>query len=264
MFLNAADHRVLRVCADPNNLPFSNEAGEGLENRLAELLAKDLNAELQYTWWAERRSFLKNSLQAGLCDVVLGVPSALDSVLPTSPYYRSTYVFLERKDHAQPVTSLNDPRLSGMRIGIHLVGSDYAPPAHLLARRGLGSQLIGYSLYGGFGEPNPPAKLIDAVAKGDVDIGIVWGPFAGYFAKARKLPLNITPVSPASFSAIPFTYEISAAVRKGDVSLRSEIQNVFARECKAIGALLVQYGIPQTPEEKPRCDYSQPDSALLR
>src|SRR5205085_6968422 len=122
----AASGRELRVCADPNNLPFSNQSGQGLENRLAELLAADLKAELKYTWWAERRSFLKNSLSAGLCDLVMGVPSIIDSALTTHPYYSSTYVFVERNDRQWNVSSLTDPRLAHLRIGIHLVGNDYA------------------------------------------------------------------------------------------------------------------------------------------
>jgi mxaJ protein len=261
--LTPAIARELRVCLDPNNLPFSNEAGEGLENRLAQLLAADLNADLKYTWWAERKSFLDNSLNAGLCDVVMGVPSALDKVSTTEPYYRSTYVFVERRDRGLNISSLNDPRLEHLRIGIHVVGEDFAPPAHLLARRGLASQVVGYSLYAQAGTPNPPSALIDAVAHGDVDIAIVWGPFAGYFSKLQTVPLKITPVSPSAFMAIPFTYGISAAVRKGDTALRSEIQQVFARECKTIAALLVQYGVPEVKEDTARCDSSQPSAAWL-
>jgi mxaJ protein len=257
----AADHRMLRVCADPNNLPFSNRSGEGFENRLAELIAHDLNAEVQYTWWAERKSFLRNSLGAGLCDVVMGVPSTLDSVLSTKPYYQSTYVFVSRSDRALKISSLTDPLLEKLRIGI--VGDDYAPPAHLLARRGLASQIVGYSLFGTFGEPNPPSRLIEAVDRGDVDIAIVWGPFAGYFAKQISTPLTITPVSPPMFLAIAFTYDISVAVRKGDDVLRAEIDQALARECKSIDALLVKYGIPRVQEDRPGCDSSQPAAALL-
>jgi len=260
----AADRRTLRVCADPNNLPFSNQMGEGLENRLAEILAHDLDAQLTYTWWAERKSFLKNSLEAGLCDVVMGVPSSMDSVLPTEPYYRSTYVFLSRTDRALNISSLIDPRLEGMRIGIHVVGDDYAPPAHLLARRGLASHIAGYSLYGASGEVNPPSRLIEAVVRGDVDVAIVWGPFAGYFSKQQSAPLTVTAVSPPMFLAIPFTYAISAAVRKGDDALRTEINQAFVRECKSIAALLLEYGIPQVPEDRPKCDSSQSAAALSR
>ena len=141
--LVAADGRVLRVCADPNNMPFSNQAGEGLENRIAQLVARDLHADLQYTWYAERRSFLKYSLQADLCDVVMGVPSTLDTVATTAPYYRSTYAFVEKAGRPNPILSLTDPRLAQMRIGIHQVVEDFAPPAHLLARQGLSKHLVG-------------------------------------------------------------------------------------------------------------------------
>jgi len=248
--------RELRVCADPNNLPFSNQAGEGLENKLAQLLAAGLKAELKYTWWVQRRSFLKNSLAAGLCDVVLGVPSTLDSVLATQPYYSSTYVFLERIDRHLNISSLNDPRLEQLRIGIHLVGNDYAPPAHLLARRGLSNRLVGYSLYGEFGVSNPPSRLIGAVVRGDIDVALLWGPFAGYFSKLQSVPLKITPVSPASFMSIPFRYEISVAVRKGDTELHDELEHVLTQACKTISALVAKYGIPQMQEDMARCDSS--------
>lgn len=252
--LAGVEARELRVCADPNNLPFSNQAGEGLENRLAQLLASELKAELKYTWWAERKSFLENSLEAGLCDVVLGVPSTMDSVLVSKPYYRSTYTFVERSDRGLNVSSLTDSRLEQLRIGIHVVGEDYAPPAHLLARRGMASQLIGYSLYGKYGEPNPPSVLIDAVVGGAVDLAIVWGPFAGYFSKLYPLTLTITPVTPPAFMEVPFTYGISVAVREGESSFLAEIEQVLHRECHQIGALLTQYGIPLMQEETATCE----------
>jgi mxaJ protein len=259
-----AGPRVLRVCADPNNLPFSNEAGAGFENRLAELVAKDMNAEVKYTWWAEHRSFLRNSLSAGLCDVVLGVPSSLGTVSTTARYYRSTYVLVSRADRALHVTSLNDSRLDKLRIGIHLVGDDYAPPAHLLARRGLSSQLVGYSLYGKFGESNPPARLIDAVARGDVDIAIVWGPFAGYFAGPQTTALTITPVTPDAFLSIPFTYDMSIGVRKGDDTLKAELDRALVHQCQAIQSLLIQYGIPLVREGEPKCESLQPAAVSSR
>jgi mxaJ protein len=259
-----ASSRVLRVCADPNNLPFSNEAGGGFENRLAGLVASELKTQVQYIWWAERRSFLKNSLNAGLCDVVLGVPSSLTSVATSRPYYRSTYVFVSRTSRTLHLNSLNDQRLNYLRIGIHLVGDDYAPPAHLLARRGLSTHLIGYSLFGKFGEPNPPAKLIRAVIDGDVDVAIVWGPFAGYFAKQQNMALTITPVSPASFLSVPFAYDISAAVRKGNQALLDEVNRALIHQCRAIHALLTEYGIPLVQEDKPPCESSQSAAAYLR
>jgi mxaJ protein len=241
----AAEQRVVRVCADPNNMPFSNERGEGFENKVAELIAGKLGAKLEYTWWSERKSFIKNSLGQGRCDVVMGVPSALESITATKPYYRSSYVFVSRRDRNLNITSLDDPRLVNLRIGIHVVGDDYAPPAYALARRGITSNIIGFSLFGEYGEPNPPARLIDAVARGDLDIGIVWGPFAGYFAKGAKASLDIVPVSPAVFLAVPFTYDISLGVRKGNEGFKAELDGVLESESAAIQQILLEYGVSQ-------------------
>lgn len=254
--LLCAGDRVLRVCADPNNLPYSNQRGEGFENRLAELAARDLGATLEYVWWSQRKSFLRDSLNAGKCDAVLGVPATLDSVEVTRPYYRSTYVFLTRADRQLQLTALSDPRLEQCRIGIHVVDNDYAPPAQALARRGLGSNLSGYSLFGKYGEENPPARLVEAVAHGDVDVAVIWGPFAGYFAKQSDVPLQVTAVSPAAYMGVPFTYSIAAAVRKGDDTLRDALNGVLVRECTAVRALLEHYGVPLV-EEEGKCAPSQ-------
>src|SRR4051812_30877951 len=142
--------RTLRVCADPNNLPFSNQAREGFENALASLLAKDRGARLEYTWWAQRRGFLRSTLNAGACDVVMGVPPGLDGVRTTAPYYRSTYVFTTRRDRQLHLASLDDPRLRRLRIGVQMIGDDFAnsPPAHALSARGLVANVVGYSVYG--------------------------------------------------------------------------------------------------------------------
>ncbi len=241
----AGNQRVLRVCADPNNLPFSNEQGQGFENKIAELISSALNEKLEYTWWSERKSFIKNSLDQGRCDAVLGIPSSLDSVAATQPYYRSTYVFVSRQDRNLHITSLGDPELSNLRIGIHLVGDDYAPPAIALARRGITQNITGFSLFVSYGEPNPPRKLIDAVDQGTVDIAIAWGPFAGYFAKSEKAPLDIAPVSPPMYLGVPFTYSISAGVRKGDNALKTELDEALVRESAAIQQILSQFGVPQ-------------------
>ena len=241
----AAGKRVLRVCADPNNLPFSNEQGQGFENKLAELVAAKLGAKLEYAWWSQRKSFIKNSLDAGRCDLVLGIPSSLDSVSATKPYYRSTYVFVSRQDRHLNVASLADPRLQQWRIGVHVVGNDYAPPAAALARRGITRNIVGFSLFGEYGEANPPRKIIDAVADGKIDLAIVWGPFAGYFAKCENVHLDVVPVSPAMFLAIPFTYEISAGVRKGDERLRAEVDQVLESESAAVRRILQDYGVPR-------------------
>ena len=157
--------RILRVCSDPNNLPFSNRAGEGFENRLAELIADELHAQVRYTWWAQRRGFVRNTLGAGACDLIAGVPSGYEPVRTTEPYYRSTYVFVTRRDLAPPIESIDDPRLRRLRIGIHVIGDDYAEPpsATALARRGIVNNIHGYTLYGDYREPNPPARILDAL-----------------------------------------------------------------------------------------------------
>jgi mxaJ protein len=260
----AADGQVIRVCADPNNLPFSNKAGAGFENRIAILLAKDLHFELQYTWWGEQKSSLEKPLQARLCDVVLGVPSMLDSVLTTAPYYRSTYVFVSRTDRGLNISSLLDVRLNSLRIGIPVVGNDYAPPGHLLARRGLAGQLIGYRVSGTVDQENIHSQLMQAVAQGVIDIAVVWGPVAGYFAKNQPTPLTISPVSPSMFLTVPFTYDISAAVRKGDTPLQAQIQEILHRECRSVATILSDYAIPLAAEGQPTCDYAQPAASSLR
>ena len=242
-----AQSSVLRVCADPNNLPFSNELQQGFENKLADLLAASTNARLEYTWWSQRKSFAKKSLDQGACEVVLGVPTSLPDVLTTKPYYRSTYVFVTRHDRNLQISSLIDPRLSHLRIGIHVVGDDYAPPAFALAHRGITQNVVGFSLFGEYGQPNPPRKLIDAVETGAVDVAIVWGPFAGYFTKGAPVPLDIAPVTPSTFLGVPFTYEISAAVRSGNETLKAELDQVLQSQLVAVHRILDQYAVPQVP-----------------
>jgi mxaJ protein len=252
----AADHQTFRVCADPNNLPFSNEAGEGLENKLAQLIAHDLAAELKYVWFAERKNFLKNSLNADLCDAVLGVPVGVGNALLTRPYYRSTYVMVTRSDRALKFDSLYDPRLGDLRIGLHMVDEDYVPPGYLLAAEGLSTQIVGYSLHGAYGETDPPARLIDAVAKNEVDVAVLWGPFAGYFGKRAPVSLSIQAVSPIHYRMIPFTYAIGVAVRKGNSDLQSAIQRVLDQECQKIRALLKDYAFPSLEEDATLCAMS--------
>jgi quinoprotein dehydrogenase-associated probable ABC transporter substrate-binding protein len=248
-----ADAHFLRVCADPNNLPFSNQQSEGLENKLAQIVSHDLSLELKYVWFSERKNFLKNSLGAGLCDAVLGVPIDIDDALVTRPYYRSTYVVVTRADRYLKIESLYDPQLKDLRIGVHVLEDDYAPPAHLLAAQGLSGNIVGYSLFGAYGVPNPPARLVDAVAAGVVDVAIVWGPFAGYFARTSATPLSIESVSPNRFQMIPFTYSIGVAVRKGNDALRDAIQNVLDKECSNVQKLLKEYRFPIPREDAVSC-----------
>ena len=239
--------RELRVCSDPNNLPFSNQRREGLENRIAELLAGELGATVRYTWWPQRRGFIRNTLAAGKCDVVMGTTTGADRVLTTRPYYRSSYVFIYRKDRHLNVRSLDDPALRNLRIGVQLVGDDYAntPPVHALSRRGIVGNLVGYSVFGDYSQENPPARIIDGVVAGDVDLAVAWGPLAGYFAKRSGVALEVIPVSPAiDPPALRFTFDISLAVRPGEEKLKQELEGVLNRKQAEIDGILTEYGVP--------------------
>ena len=239
---------VLRVCADPNNLPFSNQRLEGFENKIADLLAQDLGERVEYTWWAQRRGFFRNTLKAGMCDVVIGVPSGFEMALTTKPYYRSTYVFLSRKDRHLDVKSFDDPLLRKLRIGVQIIGDDQsnAPPAHALTRRNIVENVKGFTLYGDYSQDNPPARIVDAVAKGDIDLAIVWGPLAGYFAKQSRVPMDVVPVSPQIDQPfLPFVFDIAMGVRRGDQELRDQLEQFLEKRRPEIDRILEDYRVPK-------------------
>ena len=241
----------LRVCSDPNNLPFSNQRQEGFENRLAQLIASELHATVRYTWWAERRGYLRNTLNAGRCDVVMGMPPGTGGILTTRPYYRSSYVFVSRQDRHLTISSLDDSILRRLRIGVQLVGDDYAntPPVHALSRRGIVENIVGFRVVGDYSEPNPPARIIDAVAADDVDVAIAWGPLAGYFAKRSPVPLVLTRVYPAvDPPGLRFTFDISLAVRKDEQALRQQLDQVLVKRRAGIDSVLTEYGIPMVSD----------------
>jgi mxaJ protein len=240
--------RELRVCADPNNLPFTNEQEQGFENRIAELIAEELDAELSYTWWAQRRGFFRNTLRAGECDLVMGVPSSFELALATRPYYRSTYVFVYPKGRGFDVRSFDDPVLHDLRIGVHLIGDDYnnTPPAEALAARGFGGRVKGYSIYGDYSQPNPPARILEALAAGEIDVAVVWGPLAGYFAPRLDVELEIVPVSPQiDLPYLPFVFDIALGVRRGDTEFHAELNDVLVRRRADIDRILAEYGVPR-------------------
>lgn len=244
----AAARPPLRVCADPNNLPFSNERGEGFENRIAELVARDLGTSLQYVWRPQRRGFVRTTLNEGRCDLVMGVPSGYDPVRTTRPYYRSTYVFVYRADRGLHVASLADSVLRRLRIGIHVVGDENPPPMTALARRGIHDNVEGYTIYGDYAEPNPPARLIEAVAKGEVDVAIAWGPLASYFAKRQGVPLTVVPVPAESdLSGQPWTYPIAMGMRRSSTVLATELERILAADAPEITRILQSYDVPLLP-----------------
>ncbi|HEY1299760.1 MAG TPA: substrate-binding domain-containing protein [Stellaceae bacterium] len=245
-----AQARELRVCADPNNLPFSNDKGEGFENKIVALIAKDEGASVKYTWWAQRRGFVRHTLRAKECDLWPGIATGVDFVATTKPYYRSTYVFVTRKDRDLDISSFDDPRLRKLTIGVQMIGNDAMnpPPAHALARRGIIDNVRGYMLYGDYRRPNPPEAILEAVAKGDIDVAVVWGPLAGYFAGREAVPLRVTPVSPPFDGPhFPMAFDIAMGVRKGDAALRREIDAELARNHEQIAAILAAYHTPLVP-----------------
>jgi mxaJ protein len=244
-----ARERTLRVCADPVNLPFSDDRARGFENKIAELLAKELSAELSYTWRAQRRGFLRNTLNAGTCDVVIGVPVGLDAVRTTAPYYRSTFAFVVRKgSRFVGLSSVADERLREAKIGVPLAGDDGANPAPVMAlsRRGITQNLVGFSLWDEYRREIP--KAVEAVARGDIDVAILWGPVAG---AAHKVPgLVVSPMRDESDGPIPFAFSIAMGVRPADLALKSELDSVLARKRAAINAILRAYHIPLLPMTK--------------
>jgi mxaJ protein len=244
-----AERATLRVCSDPNNLPFSNARREGFENRIAELVAQDLGRQLDYVWLPQRRGFLREGLNAGRCDLIVGTPK-LDALLATEPYYRSTYVFVSRVDRKLDLRSLKDPRLRDLRIGVHLIGDDgwNTPPAHALAAQGIVANVRGYPLLGDYAQPAPPARLIEAVAQGEVDVAVAWGPLAGFFARRSPVPLRIEPVADRTdFIPLVLDYPIGMGVRQGDEVFRDRLNRIIAHRKAEITAILESYGVPLVP-----------------
>ena len=242
--------KALRVCADPNNLPYSNAKHEGFEDKLAELVARDLKRPVKYYYWAQRRGFIRNTLNAGHCDVIMGTAAGLEMVSTTRPYYRSTYTFVSRASSPE-IRSLDDPRLHDVKVGVQLIGDDFnnTPPAAGLTRRGIVRNVRGYTVYGDYREPNPPSRIVKAVEKGEIDVALVWGPLAGYFAKQSPVPLRVVPISPRADGALPYTFAIAMGVRKADQAFRDTLDGVIARHHGEIDRLLTDYGVPLTRDE---------------
>jgi mxaJ protein len=246
VFAAQAGRSDLTVCADPNNLPFSNRAGEGFENKIANLIARDLHARIHYVWWAQRRGYVRNTLSEATCDLWPGVAVGVDRVATTPPYYRSTYVFVSRLDKPFAHLTLDDPRLKKAAIGVQMIGTnaENTPPAHAIAAQGIIDNVHGYMLYGDYRESNPPAAIITAVADGDIDIGLVWGPLAGFFAERSKVKLRIEAITPADDSRWPMHYEIAMGTRPADPALLSRIDGILAHEKLHIDLILTAYHVP--------------------
>ena len=238
---------LLRVCNDPDNMPFSNQKEEGFENKIAQLIAKDWKAKLDYVWYPVRRGYFR-ILNGMYCDLIIQAPGGLDMAGTTQPYYRSGYVFVTRQDgKLADIESLSDPRLKKARIGVTLLPSDeQLPPTMALSHHGVVGNLRGY--FGWYNDDDRPEDIVNAVADDSVDVAIVWGPLAGYFAKHSKVPLKITPLGERdSLADVPFRYNIGMAVRRSDKELRDSLEKTLKEKAPEIQAILKEYGIPMFP-----------------
>ena len=248
--LSGCAYHTFTVCADPNNMPFSNRRGEGLENKLAELLARDLHKDLKYVWWKQRRGWIRNTLKAGKCDAWMGVASALEAVGTTRPYYRSGYVFVSRADAGLAGLTLDDARLKKLTIGVQLVGDDGAnpPPADALARRGLIGQTRGFMVYGDDTQADPAANILKAVEQKQLELAIVWGPLAGWHAAHSPVPLRVEPVTPwIDAGRWPMVFDISVGVAKDKTDLLRRIDNSLSRNRAAVAGIVAAFHVPPAP-----------------
>lgn len=248
---------ALRVCADPSNLPFSNERGEGYENRIAQVLADELQRPVAYTWNLQRRSFLRRTLHAGRCDVVIGTPVGLEGVLQTRPYYASTYVFVTARSAAAGASEgtrhpagFDDPVLARWRIGLQALGAEGSntPPASALARRGLAARVVGYPMWAEEAVESPIARIVDDVAAGRLETAVVWGPIGGYFAQRHREAVEVQPVTgdPAQ-PGLAFRYAMAVGVRRGEHALRDALQGALDRRREEIDRILDAYDVPRVP-----------------
>jgi mxaJ protein len=239
---------VIRVCADPDNMPLSNQQGEGFEQKIAELIAKEWNAKIEYAWWPVRRGFFSRALNGRYCDVAIQAPADFDMAAVTKPYFRSGYVFVTRKDSRLDIKSLADPRLKKLKIGVNILNSDAenTPPAMALSRYGVVGNLTGFPTF--YTDSIRPEDIVTAVAKKDIDVGIVWGPLAGYFTKRSRVPLALQPLAERdSLTDFPFRFSIGMGVRRRDRGLRDSLQTVLERKKPEIQAILKEFGVPTFP-----------------
>jgi mxaJ protein len=243
----------MRVCAEPNNLPYSNEQEEGFENRIAEIMAQELHAKLTYVWLPQSRATVPNVLiREGECDMIMGITDGHPGFLTSAAYYRTSYVFVYREDSPFEIRSLDDPVLRELQIGVHaqVGGSGIGPDIHALVNRGLIRNQVGFTP--DYSKPSPLSPIVEAVAEGTVDVAIVWGPVAGYFAKQQPIRLKLVPVTPEiDLPFMPMVFPISIGVRPGDEALRDELNVALARRWDEIQAILEEYGVPLLPLPKP-------------
>jgi mxaJ protein len=238
------DQSRLRVCADPSNLPFSNQAGEGFENKIAELLAGKLGRELSYTWYPQSVGFVRNTLGAARCDLVIGIATTNELLQNSNPYYRSSYVLVQRADAGRKATSLHDPALAELRLG----AVARTPPVTLLAQRGLLGKLKPYPLIVDTRFESPGRQMVEDVAAGEIDVAVVWGPIGGYWAQQQAVPLEVTPLI-GEDKGVRLDFRISMGLRRGEPNWKREVNDLLTASKDEIDAILVNYGVPLLDEQ---------------
>jgi quinoprotein dehydrogenase-associated probable ABC transporter substrate-binding protein len=246
--IELVDPHVFRACADPRDLPLSNEAGEGFENKIAELFARKLGKAVAYTFYPDATGFIRNTLNAYHCDVVLGTAQGDDLVQPTNPYYRTGYAAAYHEDGPlKGIDSLSDPRLKTARIGV-VAGT---PPATYLAMNGLLGQIKSYRLGVDTRYDSPTHDMMDDLDKGEIDVALIWGPFGGYYATKAKTPTTVVPLVKEQ-GGPRMVYRIVMGVRHSDQNWKRDLNKLISENQGEIQAILRSYGVPLLDEnDKP-------------
>ena len=238
--LELIDPKVLRVCADPHNMPFSTEKGEGFENKLAELFASKLGKGLTYSFYPQATGFVRNTLAAHRCDVIMGVPQGDDLIQVTNPYYRTAYALVFKPGRGlDGVETMADPRLKGRRIGV-VAGT---PPGNNMAANGLMANAKPYPLVVDTRIDSSAEAMMRDLETGDIDAGILWGPMAGYYARQATSATAVVPL--VKETAGPrLAYRIGMGVRFSDQDWKRLLNRMIADDQPAINALLLSFGVP--------------------
>jgi len=243
--LELVDPNVFRACGDPRNLPFSNDKGEGFENKLAELLAGKLGKKLSYTYFPQATGFVRMTLGSFRCDTIMGFPQGDDQAQVTIPYYRTTYALVFKPGSGlEGVTSIDDPKLKDKRIGIVAK----TPPSTNMAINGLLGHAKSYPLFIDTRADSSAQAMIDDLARGDIDCGILWGPMAGFFARNATPPLTVVPLTRETMGP-PMIYRIGMAVRPADQELKRTLNQLIMENQAEINRLLISYNIPILDED---------------
>jgi quinoprotein dehydrogenase-associated probable ABC transporter substrate-binding protein len=242
--IELVDPNVLRVCADPRNLPFSNDKGEGFENKLGELLADKLHKKLDYMYFPQATGFVRMTLGAHRCDVIMGFPQGDDMVQGTNPYYRTAYALVAKGGSGlEDVATLGDNRLKGKHIGI-VAGT---PPATNMAANGLMADAKSYPLMIDTRLDSSAEAMIGDLTAGKIDAGILWGPMAGYYAKKASPPLHVTPLVKET-TGPRLAFRIGMGVRPADQNWKRLLNRVIQENQPAINKILLDYGVPLLDE----------------